>query len=147
MGTKIHLTSILSYEQVSAHAITMLVNVSLTVYPCAATTAHTHSPLSYLPSRSTSIMEIVPIGSVKIPPHCRSSRKKNEPVYEKLILRFSGLLFFNCALSVPYLGNGHVVLPEASSRSLLHVYVCKQQWLWRDCAFAQVRLSLCWSPV
>ena len=36
-------------------------------------------------------------------------------------------------------------LPEASSRSLLHV--CEQQRFWRDCADAQARLSLCWSPM
>ena len=36
-------------------------------------------------------------------------------------------------------------LPEASSRSLLHV--CEQQRLRRDCAYAQACPSLCWSPM
>ena len=35
-------------------------------------------------------------------------------------------------------------LPEASSRYLLHVF--EQQRLWRDCAYAQTSLSLCWLP-
>ena len=35
-------------------------------------------------------------------------------------------------------------LPDAFSRSQLHD--CEQQRLFQDCAYAQVRLSLCWSP-
>ena len=61
------------------------------------------------------------------------------------ILWFSGSWFFECACSVSYLGYWLEILPDASSRSLLHV--CKQQRLWRDCAYAQSRQRLCWSPM
>ena len=55
-------------------------------------------------------------------------------------LWFSGLWFFKFAGAFLYIR----YLPEATSRSLLHA--CKQQRLWRDCAYAQARLGLCWSP-
>ena len=61
-------------------------------------------------------------------------------------LLISVLLFFKYARAVLFLGYGHgFVLPKASSCSLLHV--SERQRLWRDCAYAQSRLSLCWSPI
>ena len=56
-----------------------------------------------------------------------------EPAHKKGALWFSSLWFFKCA--VPYLGYRHAFLPEASSRSLLHVF--EQQRLWWE------RLYLC----
>ena len=53
---------------------------------------------------------------------------------KKGALRFSGLCFFKCTCTVSYLGYRHVFLSEASSRSLQ--YVCEQQKLERDCAYA-----------
>ena len=63
-----------------------------------------------------------------------------EPTYEKGTLWFSGLCFFKCVYIVPCLGYRRVFLPEAFSRSLLHVF--EQQSLRRDCAYVQARLRL-----
>ena len=47
--------------------------------------------------------------------------------------------------ALKFVCRNNAFLHGASSRSLVHV--CKQQRLWRDCAYAQSRLSLYWLPM
>ena len=67
----------------------------------------------------------------------------NEPAQEKRGSYGSSVCGTSNAHAQTPIGTADMrYLSEASSRSLLHV--CKQQRLWRACAYAQARLRLCW---
>ena len=66
---------------------------------------------------------------------------------EKGTLLFFGLWSFKCSCAVPYLGYRHVLFCFYLMLPCSLLHVCEQQSLWRDCAYEQARLSLCWSPM
>ena len=79
-------------------------------------------------------------------PNCGLLRENvYKPAYGKRDLMNFRFVVLVVRAQSPILAKDMRSFPEASSRSLLHA--CEQQRLWRDCAYAQARLSLCWSPM
>ena len=77
------------------------------------------------------------------------SRVLYEPAYDKRDLIIFRTVVLKMCMRSPLFGYIHMFVlvfsPETSSRFLLHV--CEQQRLWLDCANAQARLRLYWSPM